>query len=140
MGTEGEKASSMGSGHWSSSEYSVIITWVSHTNSIIMIKHFIALNIILVSYNVMAMPMGEGEISNSTSICEQPREDSFSLCHLYNWFTGLSKLIRTTGDALEGVGQEYYPPLKGSGDKVSLLMIRNQQGWLKFTVRRMEGG
>jgi len=83
-----------------------------------MIKHFIALNIILVSYHVMAMPMGEGEISNSTSICEQPREDSFSLCHLYNWFTGLSKLIRTTGDALEGVGQEYYPPLKGSGDKL----------------------
>ena len=31
----------------------------------------------------------------------------------------MSKLIRTTGDALEGVGQEYYPPLKGSGDKVS---------------------
>merc|ERR1711868_109189 len=90
----------------------------SHTDSIIMIKHFIALNIILVSYHVMAMPMGEGEISNSTAICEQPREDSFSLCHLYNWFTGLSKLIRTTGDALEGVGQEYYPPLKGSGDKL----------------------
>jgi len=78
-----------------------------------MIRHFIALNIFLLS--TQALPMGE--ITNSTTICEQPREDgSFSLCHMYNWFTHLSKLIRTTGDALEGVGQEYYAPLKGAGD------------------------
>ena len=45
---------------------------------------------------------------------------------MYNWFTSLSKLIRTTGDALEGVGQEYYAPLKGAGDHVSVMMKINQ--------------
>ena len=80
-----EKASSLNSGHWSSSEYSVIITWVSHTDSITMIKHFIALNIILVSYHVMAMPMGEGEISNSTAICKYSDWNSCQSLKWTNW-------------------------------------------------------
>ena len=38
---------------------------------------------------------------------EQPRDgDKFSLCHVYNWFTDLSNLIRATGDVAEMAGVE----------------------------------
>ena len=41
---------------------------------------------------------------------EQPRDgDKFSLCHVYNWFTDLSNLIRATGVVAEKAGGEVEP-------------------------------
>merc|ERR1712133_101402 len=89
----------------------VIGAWGTHTDLIIM-KLLLVIAFILSLTFVTARPQDatEPEITKETTICEEPRDgEKFSLCHIYNWFTDLSNLIRATGVVAEKAGGEVEP-------------------------------